>query len=150
MSTRVTPADLQAALPDMTSTLHLPDVHQQVDIVRDRWGVPHIRTANEHDAFVAQGFVTAQDRLWRQGCLSRQVARARRRLGLSDETGSWKIIWIGRRRCRSSSPDACVRYSPSIVTLPESDWISCISEYPPWMQPTGSPPTTRMQRLEEA
>ena len=64
MSTRVTPADLQAALPDMRSTLHLPDLHQPVEIVRDRWGIPHIRAANEHDAFVAQGFVTAQDRLW--------------------------------------------------------------------------------------
>ena len=64
MSIRVTPADLQAALPDMTSTLHLPDVHQPVEIVRDRWGIPHIQAANEQDAFVAQGFVTAQDRLW--------------------------------------------------------------------------------------
>lgn len=64
MSRSITPADLHAALPDVTSTLHLPGVQQPVDIYRDRWGIPHIRAASEHDAFFAQGFVTAQDRLW--------------------------------------------------------------------------------------
>jgi penicillin amidase len=64
MSSRITHADLQAALPDVTSTLHLPGLQQPVDICRDAWGIPHIRAENEHDAFFAQGFVTAQDRLW--------------------------------------------------------------------------------------
>jgi penicillin amidase len=61
---RITRDDLQAALPDVTSTLQLPGLRQPVDIFRDRWGVPHIRAENEPDAFFAQGFVTAQDRLW--------------------------------------------------------------------------------------
>jgi len=64
MSTRITRADLQAALPDVTSTLHLPGLHQPVAICRDRWGIPYIRAEDEHDAFFVQGFVTAQDRLW--------------------------------------------------------------------------------------
>ena len=64
MSSRITRADLQAALPDVTSTLHLPGLHRPVDICRDRWGIPHIRATSEHDAFFTQGFVTAQDRLW--------------------------------------------------------------------------------------
>ncbi len=64
MSSRITHADLQAALPDVTSTLHLPGLQQPVEICRDAWGIPHIRAENEHDAFFAQGFVTAQDRLW--------------------------------------------------------------------------------------
>ena len=29
-----------------------------------RWGIPHIRAENEADLFFAQGFATAQDRLW--------------------------------------------------------------------------------------
>ena len=61
---RLTPADLAAALPDLTSTVHAPGLQQPVEIARDRWGIPHIRAATEHDAFFAQGFVTAQDRLW--------------------------------------------------------------------------------------
>ena len=64
MSRRLTPADLQNALPDVTSTLNLPGLEKPVAICRDRWGVPHLRAASEHDAFFAQGFVTAQDRLW--------------------------------------------------------------------------------------
>src|SRR5258708_2454826 len=33
-------------------------------MMRDRFGVPHCWAANEHDAFFAQGFVHAADRLW--------------------------------------------------------------------------------------
>jgi penicillin amidase len=35
-----------------------------VTIVRDRWGIPHIRAGSVHDAFFAQGFCMAQDRGW--------------------------------------------------------------------------------------
>ncbi|HAA78705.1 TPA: penicillin acylase family protein, partial [Candidatus Latescibacteria bacterium] len=31
---------------------------------RDQWGIPHIKAENETDLFFAQGYVTAQDRLW--------------------------------------------------------------------------------------
>ena len=60
----LTEADLLSALPDTTSTLRLDGLMESVEIVRDRFGVPHIRARNEHDAFFAQGFATAQDRLW--------------------------------------------------------------------------------------
>ena len=61
---RLTQADLAAALPDLESTIRVGELDAAVDIVRDAWGVPHIRAATEHDAFFAQGFATAQDRLW--------------------------------------------------------------------------------------
>ena len=64
MTRSLTETELLAALPDLTSTLQLPGLREPVDIIRDSWGIPHIRAANEHDAFFAQGFVTAQDRLW--------------------------------------------------------------------------------------
>ena len=60
----ITSADLQAALPDVTSTLQLPGLLHLVEVYRDRWGIPHLRATNEHDIFFAQGFVMAQDRLW--------------------------------------------------------------------------------------
>ena len=37
---------------------------QPVEIVRDRWGVPHIYAQSTHDLFFAQGYITAKDRLW--------------------------------------------------------------------------------------
>jgi penicillin amidase len=64
MSKAITRADLQAALPDVTSTLHLQGLQRPVQVCRDAWGIPHIRAENEHDVFLAQGFVSAQDRLW--------------------------------------------------------------------------------------
>ncbi|HZT33146.1 MAG TPA: penicillin acylase family protein [Bryobacteraceae bacterium] len=39
-------------------------LRQPVEILRDRWGVPHIYAANQHDLFFAQGYITAVDRLF--------------------------------------------------------------------------------------
>ncbi|HVE87362.1 MAG TPA: penicillin acylase family protein [Myxococcales bacterium] len=39
-------------------------LHAEVEIIRDRWGVPHLYAKDEHDLFFAQGYVQAQDRLW--------------------------------------------------------------------------------------
>ncbi|HEX5165227.1 MAG TPA: penicillin acylase family protein [Thermomicrobiales bacterium] len=58
------PEAFAAALPDVTSTLTLAGLDQPVEIIRDHYGIPHIKAATLHDAFFAQGFVHAQDRLW--------------------------------------------------------------------------------------
>ncbi len=39
-------------------------LQQDVEVVRDRWGIPHVSASNEHDLYLAQGFLHAQDRLW--------------------------------------------------------------------------------------
>ena len=44
--------------------LRLRGLERPVELTRDRWGVPHSAAATEHDAFFAQGFVHACDRLW--------------------------------------------------------------------------------------
>src|SRR5262245_4437498 len=56
--------DLQAAVPEYTGTLHLRGLVYPVQIYRHRLGIPHLRAYSVHDAFFAQGFVHAQDRLW--------------------------------------------------------------------------------------
>jgi penicillin amidase len=61
---RLQQADLTAALPDLTSPQRLPGLTGSVDVWRDPEGVPHVRASSLHDAFFAQGFVHAQDRLW--------------------------------------------------------------------------------------
>src|SRR5271154_2793544 len=38
-----------------------------VEIVVDRWGIPHIYADSTHDAFFAQGWNAARDRLWQLG-----------------------------------------------------------------------------------
>ena len=56
--------DLASALPDFRSPRGLRGLLGPVDVWRDPDGIPHARAANAHDAFFAQGFVHAQDRLW--------------------------------------------------------------------------------------
>ncbi|MGE4067155.1 MAG: penicillin acylase family protein [Vicinamibacterales bacterium] len=57
-------AQAQAALPQTTGTIALPGLARAVEVIRDRWGIPHIYAGNTHDLFFAQGFTVAQDRLW--------------------------------------------------------------------------------------
>ncbi|MFZ2519945.1 MAG: penicillin acylase family protein, partial [Anaerolineae bacterium] len=63
-------------LAQTSGTLSLPGLTASVEIIRDRWGVPHIYAANDHDVFFAQGFVHAQDRLWQME-LNRRLATGR-------------------------------------------------------------------------
>ena len=56
--------DLAASLPDVTSPMSLPGLDGAVAILRDAYGIPHVRAGTAHDAFFGQGFATAQDRLW--------------------------------------------------------------------------------------
>jgi penicillin amidase len=44
--------------------LRLRGLDGPVEVVRDQFGVPHCWAVSEHDAFFAQGFVQATDRLW--------------------------------------------------------------------------------------
>src|SRR3984893_1846103 len=54
----------QAALSMIRGTLKVAGLQQPVNVLRDRWGVPHIYAQSQHDLFFAQGFVVAQDRLF--------------------------------------------------------------------------------------
>jgi penicillin amidase len=65
---------LKRPLPQTKGELTLPDLHDRAEILRDRWGVPHIYAASLHDLFYAQGFIHAQDRLWQMEFQRRLVA----------------------------------------------------------------------------
>src|SRR5438034_9929695 len=54
----------EAALPQVEGEVSVPGLREPVEIVRDRWGVPHIRAANRWDLFFAQGYVQASERLF--------------------------------------------------------------------------------------
>jgi penicillin amidase len=61
-----TTIDLQGACSQLDGSLVLQGqgLRDAIRIARDAFGVPHIRAANEHDAWFGQGFASAQDRLW--------------------------------------------------------------------------------------
>src|SRR5262245_27355150 len=59
-------------LPQIDGTLKVAGLDSAVEVRRDRWGVPHIYAKTAHDAFFAQGFVAAQDRLFQMEMWRRQ------------------------------------------------------------------------------
>ena len=72
----------RGALPPLSGRLHLPGLLAPVEIRRDDAGVPHVHAGNAQDAFFAQGFAHAQDRLFQM------ELNRRRALGRSAE-------WLG-------------------------------------------------------
>lgn len=52
------------SLPQTSGVRSVAGLRQPVDVLRDRYGVPHIYASCEDDLFFAQGYVHAQDRLW--------------------------------------------------------------------------------------
>jgi penicillin amidase len=63
----------KAVLAQDEGEIAIPGLKEPVEVLRDRWGVPHIYAKNADDLFFAQGFVAAQDRLF-QLDLWRRVA----------------------------------------------------------------------------
>ena len=51
-------------LPDMERPVRHRSISSGAEVHRDSWGVPHIRSDDLYDLFFAQGYATAQDRLW--------------------------------------------------------------------------------------
>jgi len=60
----LSPAAAQPPRPHPTDTVPVPGLGRPATLVRDRAGVVHIRAANEHDLFFAQGWSVARDRLF--------------------------------------------------------------------------------------
>ena len=67
---------LMEHLPNLTDDVTSNKIVVGATIYRDQWSIPHIIAENAYDAFFAQGYATAQDRLWqmdfdRLRCLGR-------------------------------------------------------------------------------
>jgi penicillin amidase len=65
---------MRVSLPQLQGSLQVAALSQPVTVRRDRVGVPHIQAQNLDDLVVAQGYVTAQDRLWQMDMLRRYAA----------------------------------------------------------------------------
>jgi penicillin amidase len=63
----------KAALPVLDGSVHLTGLSAPVTVERDGHGVPHITAATQDDLFIAQGYVTAQDRLWQMDAYRRNA-----------------------------------------------------------------------------
>ncbi len=83
-----------ACLPELDGVLHVPGLSAPVEVRRDARGVPHLRAHSLSDLLFAQGFVTAQDRLWQmdlsrrysEGTLSEVFGEGTLRLDIENRT----------------------------------------------------------------
>ncbi len=64
------------SFPTITGRITVPGLNAPVEVIRDRWGIPHLYAQTSRDLFFAQGYVHAQDRLWQMD-LTRRVPSGR-------------------------------------------------------------------------
>jgi penicillin amidase len=58
-------------LPDYNANIILRDLIDSVTVYRDSLAIPHIYAKNEHDLYMATGYLLAQDRMWQMDFLRR-------------------------------------------------------------------------------
>jgi penicillin amidase len=61
----------RAGLAPIDGELRVDGLHGAVEVIRDRWGVPHIYADDEHDLFFAANFVACSERLFQLDFLLR-------------------------------------------------------------------------------
>ena len=86
-----------------TDTLRVRGLQQPVEVLRDRWGVPHIYTKTEHDLFFTQGYSAARDRAFQFEMWRRQA------------TGTMAEV-LGRRELDRDHGARLFRYRGSMAT----------------------------------
>ena len=98
---------LARSLPETEGELTLPGLLKPITVVRDSSGVPHVSAGNEHDLYLAQGYIQAQDRLFQMDLSRRQASGE-----LSEVIGEKAVKndkyfrTLGLRRAAESSYDA--------------------------------------------
>ena len=65
---------LKRPLPKTAGRLMLRGVDAPIEILRDRFGVPHVSARTPHDLCFALGFCHGQDRLWQLEFFRRATA----------------------------------------------------------------------------
>ena len=65
---------MRAQLPQMDGELHVATLQSAVTVRRDEHAIPHIDASNMDDLIFAQGYITAQDRLWQMDITRRYAA----------------------------------------------------------------------------
>ena len=65
---------MRTSLPVLDGSIRVTGLSASVTVRRDQHGVPHIEAATLDDLFEAQGYITAQDRLWQMDMARRSAA----------------------------------------------------------------------------
>jgi penicillin amidase len=119
-------------LAQLDGSMRVAGLREGVEVLRDRWGVPHIYARNAHDLFFAQGFVAAQDRLfqldmWRRVAAG-ETAEVTGPEGLQRDRFARLIRYRGDmdREWGSYSPDA--EQIAAAFTAGINAYVDCIGD----------------------
>ncbi len=65
---------INKSLPQVDGTIQIPGLQEEVIVTTDEHGVPHIRASNDHDLYIAQGYMQAQNRMFQMELSRRQAS----------------------------------------------------------------------------
>ena len=70
------PAYFFLSKPKYRGKISIPGLNEEVEVITDTWGVPHIYAETEKDLFIACGYIHANERMWQMD-LSRRSGHGR-------------------------------------------------------------------------
>lgn len=122
----------KAVLAPIEGDLKLPGLKQPVEVLRDRWGIPHIYAQNSHDLFLAQGYVVAQDRLfqidlWRRVGLG-ELAEIYGESSIEGDRFARLMLYRGDMQAEWSSYSDDAREIATAFTSGINAWIDAVSD----------------------
>ena len=107
--------------PDTDATLTIPGLQDEVNVYRDENGIPHIYAQNEHDLFLAQGYVHAQDRFWQMEFWRHlSLGRVSEIAGEATVSSDTFIRTMGWNRIAEESLAYYEQESPEMLTILEA------------------------------
>lgn len=104
------------SLPKIEGTIELDILEDEVTVTTDDRGVPHIKASSDHDLYVAQGYIQAQNRIVQMELSRRQASGT-----LSEIVGESFIErdkffrTLGLRRAAEASYDHYSEYSKQVL-----------------------------------
>ena len=108
-------------LPRTSGRLLLHGLEAPVDVLRDRFGVPHVRARTAHDVTFALGFCHGQDRLWQLEFFRRATAGRLSEFAGDDSLPADRLMrTLGMRRAAEREarelPPHVARFATAYVT----------------------------------
>src|ERR1041384_6492738 len=78
----------RASAPQYDGVRSIPGLRDRVHVYWQSHGIPHVYARTEHDLFVAQGYLHAQERLWQMD-MGRRFLSGR----LAEIFGTFAVPW---------------------------------------------------------
>lgn len=117
------------------SILELPGLHHKVQVITDKWGVPHVFAQDDHDVYMTMGYLQARDRFFQMDVNRRQGSGTLAELlgaGVGDQTLMRDIMFRTNGLQRAAERSLKV-YSPEAMAIFQSfaDGVNAWLDYNP-------------------